>query len=48
MREIAELRAAIERHDKALQTGMTRMGQLQQDIDSIRSAWAKITPKTDS
>jgi hypothetical protein len=47
-RQIAELTAAIERHDKSLQTGLTRMGQLQNDIDMIRSAWAKLTPKTDT
>ena len=45
-RQIADLTAAIERHDASLKMGLTRMGQLQADIDSIRSAWAKLTPKT--
>jgi hypothetical protein len=44
-RQLAELRAAIERHDASLKMGLTRMGQLQADIDLIRAAWTKITPK---
>jgi hypothetical protein len=46
--QIADLTAAVERHDKALKTGMTRMGQLQHDIDTVRAAWAKLSHKTDS
>ena len=45
-RQIAELKAAVERHDASLKLGLTRMGQLQADIDLIRSAWAKLSPKT--
>jgi uncharacterized coiled-coil protein SlyX len=37
-RQIAELRTAIERHDASLRMGLTRMGQLQSEIDSIRAA----------
>jgi hypothetical protein len=45
-RQIAALTAAIERHDASLKMGLTRMGQLQADIDVIRGAWAKLPPKT--
>ena len=45
-RQIAELTATVERHEASLKMGLTRMGQLQNDIDMIRSAWAKISPKT--
>jgi hypothetical protein len=45
-RQIAELTAAIERHDASLKMGLTRMGQLQADIDRIRTAWSKL--KTDA
>jgi len=41
-RQIAELTAAIERHDASLKMGLTRMGQLQADIDRIQNAWAKL------
>ena len=45
-REIAQLREALERHDASLKMGLTRMGQLQNDIDMIRSAWTKLAAKT--
>ena len=45
-RAIAELRAAVERHDTSLKMGLTRMGQLQADIDVVRAAWTKVPPKT--
>jgi hypothetical protein len=41
-REIAEVKAMVERHDGSLKMGLTRMGQLQADIDRIRNAWAKL------
>ena len=44
-RQIAALAAAIDRHDASLKMGLTRMGQLQADIDVIRGAWAKLSPK---
>jgi len=40
-RQIAELTAAVERHDASLKMGITRMGQLQADIDAVRNAWTK-------
>jgi len=43
-RQLAELKAAVERHDASLRMGLTRMAQLQADIDLIRAAWAKTTP----
>jgi hypothetical protein len=45
-RQIAELTAAVERHDASLKMGLTRMGQLQADIDLIRGAWAKLKAGT--
>lgn len=45
-REIAALTAVVERHEASLKMGLTRMGQLQADIDAVRSAWARLTPKT--
>jgi hypothetical protein len=44
--QIAELTAAIERHETSLKMGLTRMGQLQADIDRIRSASAKLKTGT--
>jgi hypothetical protein len=41
-REVAELSAAVARHEASLRMGLTRMGQLQADIDLIRGAWAKL------
>ena len=43
-KQLAEVKAAIERHESSLKLGLKRMGQLQADIDLIRAAWAKITP----
>jgi len=43
-RQLAELKAAVERHDASLRMGLTRMAQLQADIDLIRAAWTKMTP----
>jgi uncharacterized protein YejL (UPF0352 family) len=43
-KQLADMNAAIERHDASLKLGLKRMGQLQADIDLIRAAWAKITP----
>jgi hypothetical protein len=45
-REVAEIKAMVERHDASLKMGLTRMGQLQADIDRIRNAWAKLKPGT--
>jgi uncharacterized small protein (DUF1192 family) len=45
-RQIAELTAAIERHERSLKMGLTRMGQLQADIDRIRTASAKLKTGT--
>jgi hypothetical protein len=44
-RQLAKLQAAIERHDASLRMNLTRMAQLQADIDLIRAAWSKTTPK---
>jgi hypothetical protein len=43
-RELAEIKAIVERHDASLKMGLTRMGQLQADIDQIRNAWTKLKP----
>ena len=43
-KQLADMKAAIERHDASLKLGLKRMGQLQADIDLIRAAWAKLTP----
>jgi hypothetical protein len=43
-KQLAEMRAAIERHEASLKLGLKRMGQLQADIDLIRAAWSKIAP----
>jgi hypothetical protein len=45
-RQIADLRAAVERHDASLKLGLTRMAHIQADIDIIRSAWAKLTARS--
>ena len=45
-RQIAELRAMTERHEASLKMGLTRMGQLQADIDLIRAAWTILPAKT--
>ena len=38
--QIAELREAVERHEASLRMGLTRMGQLQAELDLVRSAWS--------
>jgi uncharacterized protein YejL (UPF0352 family) len=43
-KQLADMKAAIERHDASLKLGLKRMGQLQADIDLIRAAWSKVTP----
>jgi hypothetical protein len=43
-REIVELKAAVERLERQNLTQITRVGQLQADIDAIRAAWAKFQP----
>jgi len=45
-RQIEALKAALERHDREIQMHVTRMGQLQADIDVIRAAWTKIRSST--
>jgi hypothetical protein len=36
----------VERQTRELSVQLTRIGQLQADIDLIRAAWAKVAPRT--
>ena len=45
--QIADLKAVLDRHSKELATQLTRIAQLQADIDLIRAAWSKIAPPRD-
>ena len=44
-RAIVALTEAVDRHEASLKLGLTRMGQIQAELDLIRSAWAKLTPR---
>jgi hypothetical protein len=41
-RQIADLTAALERHEHELQLQMTRTAQVQADMDLIKSAWSTL------
>jgi DNA-directed RNA polymerase specialized sigma24 family protein len=43
-RQVADLQALVEQHGRDIQMHVTRMGQLQADIDLIRAAWLRIPP----
>jgi hypothetical protein len=40
-RDLIDLRLAVERNTKELSVQLTRIGQLQAEMDLVRSAWTK-------
>ena len=46
-RELAEIRKLLEKHTHDLHIQLTRIAQLQGDLDVIRGAWTKIKPGND-
>jgi hypothetical protein len=40
-KQLAQVMAAVERHEASLKLGLKRMGHLQADVDLIRAAWVE-------